>query len=102
MRQPSRTRDKYGGRVSGDILVPCDGDHNNLVSLADALIYTGLAHPYEGHGTRPAWCRDEDPQPWNPTHVTWESVYRQMCALQSIRFAQIPHDQEVALEPCGM
>ena len=42
--------DKYGGRVDADVADAAGAD------LAEAMIATGLAHPYDGKGERADWC----------------------------------------------
>ena len=56
--------DKYGARVLGEVYVNCPGGHAPR-SLAEMLMASGLARPYEGRGPKPAsqdtWCDDLAP-----------------------------------------
>jgi endonuclease YncB( thermonuclease family) len=50
VRLSNVANDKYGGRVDADVTTPAG------VSLAAAMLATGLAHPYDGKGQRADWC----------------------------------------------
>lgn len=72
-RKNPRFRDKYGGRVSGDVLVPCDSDE--MVSLADALYQDAYIPMFIGcivlH-IAVQWARPSIRRTWDATVLVYQ------------------------------